>query len=37
MAAAMALSRAYAGVHHMSDVVAGAAVGAVTGTAAARI
>jgi membrane-associated phospholipid phosphatase len=37
MAAAMAWSRAYAGVHHMSDVVAGAAVGAVTGTTAARI
>jgi membrane-associated phospholipid phosphatase len=37
MAAAMAWSRAYAGVHHVSDVVAGVAVGAVTGTAAARI
>lgn len=37
MAAAMAWSRAYAGVHHVSDVLAGTAVGAVTGTAAARI
>jgi undecaprenyl-diphosphatase len=37
MAAAMAWSRAYAGVHHVSDVVAGAAVGAVTGAAAARV
>jgi undecaprenyl-diphosphatase len=37
MAAAMAWSRAYAGVHHASDVVAGVAVGAVTGTAAARL
>jgi membrane-associated phospholipid phosphatase len=37
MAAAMAGSRAYAGVHHTSDVVAGAAVGAVTGTVAAAV
>jgi undecaprenyl-diphosphatase len=32
MAAAMAWSRVYAGVHHSSDVVAGVALGAVTGT-----
>ncbi len=37
MAVAMAWSRAYAGVHHASDIVAGAAVGAVTGTVAAGI
>ena len=37
MAAAMAWSRAYAGVHHTSDVVAGVAVGAVTGTMAAGV
>ncbi len=37
MAAAMAWSRAYAGVHHASDVVAGVAVGAVAGSAAARL
>ncbi len=32
MAAAMAWSRVYAGVHHSGDVVAGVALGAVTGT-----
>jgi undecaprenyl-diphosphatase len=32
MAAAMAWSRLYAGVHHTGDVVAGVALGAVTGT-----
>ena len=37
MAGAMACSRAYAGVHHTSDVVAGVAVGAVTGTMAAAV
>jgi len=37
MAGAMAWSRAYAGVHHTSDVVAGVAVGAVTGTVAATV
>jgi membrane-associated phospholipid phosphatase len=37
MAGAMAWSRAYAGVHHTSDVVAGVAVGAVTGTMAAAV
>jgi membrane-associated phospholipid phosphatase len=37
MAGAMAWSRAYAGVHHTSDVVAGVAVGAVTGTMAAAL
>jgi undecaprenyl-diphosphatase len=37
MAGAMAWSRAYAGVHHWSDVVAGVAVGAVTGTVAATV
>jgi len=33
----MAWSRAYAGVHHTSDVLAGVAVGAVTGAVAAGI
>lgn len=33
MAAAMAWSRVYAGVHHPGDVAAGVALGAVTGTA----
>jgi len=37
MAGAMAWSRAYAGVHHTSDVLAGVAVGAVTGAVAAGI
>lgn len=37
MAGAMAWSRAHAGVHHTSDVVAGVAVGAVTGTVAAAV
>ena len=37
MAGAMAWSRVYAGVHHTSDVVAGVAVGAVTGTMAAAL
>ncbi len=37
MAAAMAWSRVYAGVHHSGDVVAGAMLGAVTGTVAAVI
>jgi membrane-associated phospholipid phosphatase len=32
MAVAMAWSRVYAGVHHSGDVVAGMALGAVTGT-----
>jgi undecaprenyl-diphosphatase len=32
MAAVMAWSRVYAGVHHSGDVVAGVALGAVTGT-----
>ena len=32
MAAAMAWSRVYAGVHHSGDVLAGVALGAVTGT-----
>jgi undecaprenyl-diphosphatase len=34
MALLMAASRVYAGVHHPSDTAAGAALGAVTGTAA---
>jgi membrane-associated phospholipid phosphatase len=37
MAAAMAWSRVYAGVHHSGDVVAGMALGAVTGTVATAI
>ena len=37
MAAAMAWSRVYAGVHHPGDVVAGVALGAVTGTVATAI
>jgi membrane-associated phospholipid phosphatase len=37
MAAAMAWSRVYAGVHHAGDVVAGVALGAVTGTVAAVV
>ena len=37
MAAAMAWSRVYAGVHHSGDVVAGVALGAVTGTVATAI
>jgi membrane-associated phospholipid phosphatase len=37
MAAAMAWSRVYAGVHHAGDVVAGVAPGAVTGTVAAVV
>ena len=32
MAATMALSRVYVGAHHTSDVAAGVALGAVTGT-----
>jgi undecaprenyl-diphosphatase len=32
MAAAMAASRVYVGAHHTSDVAAGVALGAVTGT-----
>jgi undecaprenyl-diphosphatase len=34
MAVLMGASRVYAGVHHSSDIAAGAALGAVTGTAA---
>jgi undecaprenyl-diphosphatase len=37
MAAAMAASRVYVGAHHPSDVVAGVAVGAVTGTVAVSV
>jgi decaprenylphosphoryl-5-phosphoribose phosphatase len=37
MAAAMAWSRVYAGVHHPGDAVAGVALGAVTGTVAAVV
>jgi undecaprenyl-diphosphatase len=37
MAVAMAWSRVYAGVHHPGDVVAGVALGAVTGTVATAI
>jgi undecaprenyl-diphosphatase len=37
MAAAMAWSRVYAGVHHPGDVVAGMALGAVTGTVATAV
>jgi undecaprenyl-diphosphatase len=37
MAAAMAWSRVYVGVHHSGDVVAGMALGAVTGTVATAI
>ena len=37
MAAAMAWSRVYAGVHHAEDVAAGVAVGALTGSVAAAV
>jgi undecaprenyl-diphosphatase len=37
MAAAMAASRVYAGVHHRGDVAAGVAVGLVTGSVAAAV